>query len=156
MGCTASMDNAVLPFPDEIDVGNHEKVDKSKYLAGKFDRIELPKEVWISRTATFIHSHVKQIQQFSSIEYDIMIERLAQYRKSIGPNPKKNDKHTHAIAILEMIFAKRINPSTLTKVLISTSVDYCNVNKEHHFEEIMFVLTIIVHFPMMRYFESIW
>lgn len=157
MGCGASMDNAVLPLPNDMDAQaskSHKKFDASKCLAGKFQRVELAKEVWVSRMATFIYSHVKQIQNFSATEYEVMLARLAQYRKSIGPNPIKKDKHTHAISTLEMVFAKPIHPSTLAKVLIGTSVDYCESNQEHHFEEIMFVFTIIVHAPTMRYFET--
>lgn len=158
MGCASSMDNAVIPFADEVDVKMQSKIamlDTTKCLAGKFQRVELPKEIWISRMATFIHSHMKQINAFSLSEYDTMITRLEQYRKSIGPIPIKKNKHTHAIEVLETLFAKPTNVSILTKVLINTSIDYCNHDREHHFEEIMFILTIIVNAPMMSYFETL-
>jgi hypothetical protein len=158
MGCASSMDNAVLPLADEIgdevDVKMQSKLDKSKFLAGKFQRIELPKEIWLSRMATFIHSHMKQINHFSQADYDVMIARLDLYKKTIGPNPVKKDKHTHAVRVLETLFAKRINACVLDNILINTSIDYCNRDREHHFEEIMFILTILVHTPMMRYFET--
>lgn len=158
MGCASSMDNAVLPYEDEVDVKMQSKLamlDNTKCLAGKFQRVELPKEIWLSRMATFIHSHMKQINGFSLVEYDMMITRLEQYRKSIGPNPTKKNKHTHAIQVLETLFAEPTKTSILTKVLINTSIDYCNHNREHHFEEIMFIFTIIVNAPMMCYFETL-
>lgn len=160
MGCASSMDHSVLPLIDDGDAMNVcSKLDKSKCLAGKFQRVNLPKEIWLSRMATFIHSLVKQIDNFNSEDYHVMIARLERYIKAIGHNPPKKDKHIHAVQVLETIFMNNAKPtplktSTIDQILINTSIDYCNSNKEHHFEEVMFIFTIIVNAPMMRYFET--
>ncbi len=145
MGCSSSINivyNVVVPA---------ETLNKEKCLAGKFRRTQLPKEIWLRRMYSFICKHILQFKDYSAYDIDVMLNKLNQYMKSISDN---ETKHAKAIIILNDIFCKAPSPAMLRVALREMSVSYCSQDKEHEFEEIAFVFSIIVTAPILGLYET--
>lgn len=145
MGCGSSIQNM-----NEINTSNN-----NKCLAGKFNRTEIPKQLWLSRMKIFIADHIKQYKNYSFQDIQIIYQRLRAYEQSTNMLKDKN-KHSQAVKILSGIFNvyPHLSPKQIREELTTMAVDYCINNKEHEFEEIAFVFSIIVNSPMIRFFET--
>lgn len=154
MGCGMStMNNQVAPM-FEVDNSSKTTVSKKSYLAGKFPREELPKDVWKSRMTTFIQTNISQMKEYGRVEHAVMMRRLADFERTTDLRICNNDKHIHAIMVIRKLFNLSASTNTMCDTLLEMSLDYCQRNKEHDFEEIMFAFTIIVNAPMLKYFEA--
>lgn len=148
MGCSSSV-HIVNEIETPIVVNNCE------YLAGKFNRTELPKELWLSRMREFIANHILQFKHYNSHDIDIMYQKLQAYEQSSNMSDNK-DKHTQAVRIISNIFNvnPRPSPKQIREELTTMALDYCVNNKEHDFEEIAFVFSIIINSPMIKFYET--
>jgi len=165
MGCTTSIhvvNNVVNTFETPIDNNVVNTVqtpvidESSKYIAGKFNRITIPKELWLCRMQEFITNHVQQLKHYCSHDYDIMYQKLHSYENNVRVRCHNNDKHSQAVQVLSGMFnvTPCPSPKQLREVLTTMALDYCMADKEHDFEEIAFVFSIIVNSPMIKFFET--
>lgn len=148
MGCNSSI-HIVNDNETQVVVKNY------KCLAGKFNRTEIPKELWLSRMRTFITEHISQFKHYSSWDIDIIYHKLRAYEQSSNISDK-NNKHSQAVKTLSSIFNTypRPSPKQIREALTTMAVDYCMDNKEHEFEEIAFVFSIIINSPMIKFYET--
>lgn len=158
MGCGPSMQNAVITFENDKEVVPEAivKIDGIKSRFGVIHRIELPKDTWLARIEAFIRSHIKTIHNFNHIELVIMMNRLHEFRKAIDKSDAAvRNPFTNAVNTLDKIFIE--NPddiSAWSHQLIKLAKTYSGKDDEMYFEEIMFVFTVIVNAPRMRFFET--
>lgn len=151
MGCLSDNQNAVHSYDLDI-ITVPTKLNKVLCLAGKFQRRQLPKEIWLSRMATMIYDHIKQVKGYGQSDYNIMLIRVAEFKKMLASH--LDEKQVNAIKVMDKLFDKPTTPKVMAQTLINLSAEYCKKNKEHDFEEIMFKFSIIVNAPTMRYFET--
>jgi hypothetical protein len=156
MGCGYSMQNAVIPFENQVVEEAIVKIDGKKSKFGIIHRIELPKDTWLARIEAFIHSHINTINKFSHIELVIMMHRLHEFRKAIDKSDAAiRNPFTNAVNTLDKIFFENPNDiSAWSRQLIKLATTYSKNNDEIYFEEIMFMFTVIVNAPLMRFFET--
>jgi hypothetical protein len=148
MGCGTSSNNIVHCVSSPV------LVNKKKCLVGKFVRVHLPKEIWMSRMTTFIENHIKQLKGYSYQDVQIMYEKLTQYQKGIIVIADNTNKHHLAIKAIGTLFKNGQSSTMLREKLTILANEYCEENKEHEFEEIMFIFSIIVNAPMIKFFET--
>lgn len=148
MGCSSSV-HIVNEIETPIVVNNCE------CLAGKFVRTEIPKDLWLSRMRGFISDHISQFKHYSSHDIDIIYHKLRAYEQTSNMSDIKN-KHTQAVRIVSNIFNvnPRPSPKQIREELTTMALDYCVDNKEHDFEEIAFVFSIIINSPMIKFYET--
>ncbi len=151
MGCLSDNRNAVRSYDIDI-ITEPKKLNKVVWLAGKFERKQLPKEIWLSRMATMIYDHIRQMKGYSQSDYNIMLMRVFEFQKMLASY--LDDKQANAIKVMDKLFKKPTSSKVMAQVLINLSTDYCKKNKEHDFEEIMFKFSIVVNAPTMHYFET--
>lgn len=146
MGCNSS-----LPLVSDSD---NIVVSKSECLAGKFKRSELPKKMWMSRMKEFIAEHISQFKTYTAYDILVMYRKLHTYENN-GHIYDKTNKHLQAIRIVSNMLRADLEPSAkrIKEELTSMATFYCNENREHEFEEIMFVFSIIVNAPMIQFYE---
>lgn len=146
MGCSSSV-HIVNEIEAPIVVNNCE------CLAGKFNRAEIPKELWLSRMRKFIATHISQFKHYSCRDIDIIYNKLHVYEQTATMS---DNKHSQAIKILSSIFnvSPRPSPKQICEELTTMALDYCVDNKEHDFEEIVFVFSIIINSPMISFYET--
>lgn len=148
MGCSSSV-HIVNEIETPIVVNNCE------CLAGKFNRSEIPKEVWLSRIRKFIVDHIQQFKQYTPHDIDIIYHKLRAYETNANMSENQN-KHSQAVKVLSGIFNAfpRPSPKQIREELTTMALDYCVDNKEHDFEEIVFVFSIIVNSPTIKFYET--
>jgi hypothetical protein len=152
MGCGASVhvvESAV------IKIDTPKSNDVCECLAGKFNRNAVPKELWLCRMREFIANHIAQFKNYSSHDIDIMYKKLHEYETNIKV-ANDNTKHSQAVRILSEIFntSPPPSPKQLRDELTTMALDYCVVDKEHEFEEVVFVFSIIINSPMIKLYET--
>jgi len=152
MGCGASVhvvNNVVNKI--ETPIVN----ENCGYLAGKFSRTTIPKEVWLCRMREFIKNHVMQLKHYCAYDIDIMYQKLQSYDKNCQMT-NNNDKHSQAVKVLVEMFntSPRPSPKQMREELTTMALDYCIDDKEHEFEEIAFVFSIIINSPMIKFYET--
>lgn len=146
MGCTSSVQVVETPII----------INSCESLAGKFSRAEIPKDLWLSRMKRFILKHINQFKYYDCNDIDIMYLKLRSYEIGASNIANKNNKHSQAVQVVSNIF-RNVTESTPLQIrdeLMKMSVVYSNEDKEHEFEEIMFVFSIIVNAPNLQFYET--
>lgn len=147
MGCSASM----------VAVDNTEAIvmKKTKFLAGKFQRVEVAKGIWIIRMKQFITNLTNQIQEYGEDDIKSMYGKLCEYQRNLYVLSDTNSKHAKAVAVVADIFDSIPfpKPKRLRDDLVVMAAEYWLDSKEHDFEEIMFVFSIIVNTPIINFLE---
>lgn len=148
MGCTSSVHVVETPII----------ISRCESLAGKFNRVEIPKDVWLSRMTRFIIKHINQFKHYDCNDMDIMFLKLRSYEISIKNVNTTDTKHKHsqAVQVVSNLFRTTTEntPLQLREQLTKMAFDYSNDDKEHEFEEIMFVFSIIVNSPNLQFYET--
>lgn len=148
MGCGAS-----VHVMNEIETPIvHDTCDS---LAGKFNRVKIPKDIWLFRMRNFISEHAYQLKHYGAYEVDVMYRKLHSYEISVS-NTNKGNKHSQAVKVVSGILRTipAPSPKQIRDELTTMSVDYCIEDKQHEFEEIIFVFSIIINAPMIQFYET--
>lgn len=146
MGCSSSVHVVETPIV----------INSCGSLAGKFNRVEIPKDVWLSRMKKFIFKHINQFKYYDCNDIDVMYLKLRSYEISASNITNKQNKHSQAVQVVSNIFRNITDPTPLgiREELTKMAVDYSNEDKEHEFEEIMFVFSIIINSPNLQFYET--
>lgn len=147
MGCSSSVN--VIDTP--VVINNYD------CLAGKFNRVNVPKDIWLSRMIKFISEHVQQFKSYGTQDIYTMYHKLHSYEiTTYNSKDDLSNKHSQAVKIVSSMLRTFPVPSPkqIRKELTTMAVDYSNNNKEHEFEEIMFVISIIINAPLMQFYET--
>lgn len=146
MGCNSSINVVEAPII----------INSCESLAGKFNRVEIPKDIWLSRMTRFIYKHINQFKNYDCNDIEIVYMKLRSYEISSSNIINVQNKHSQAIQVVSNLF-RTIPELTLLQLknnLTQMASDYLRNNKEHEFEEIMFVFSIIVNAPNLQFYET--
>jgi hypothetical protein len=96
-----------------------------------------------------------QLKHYCAYDIDIMYQKLQSYDKNCQMT-NNNDKHSQAVKVLVEMFntSPRPSPKQMREELTTMALDYCIDDKEHEFEEIAFVFSIIINSPMIKFYET--
>jgi len=150
MGCNSSV-HVVNEVEAPIVINNCE------CLAGKFNRVIVPKDIWLSRMSKFITEHIRQFKHYGVHDIDIIYRKLHTYE--VNTQNSKEDttnKHSQAVKVVSGMLRNipAPSPKQMREELTTMAVDYAMNDKEHEFEEIMFVFSIIINAPMIQFYET--
>ena len=126
-------------------------INKNKFLAGKFPRVEIPDEIWLSRMSTFITNHIREIKGYGPHDIDIMMAKLNEYKK-LAPS---DEKQSNAIQVMCKVFGYCPEPKAIRERLLGLSLEYSLEQRHHEFEEVVFLFSIIIHSPVMKFYETL-
>jgi hypothetical protein len=146
MGCSSSINVVETPII----------INSCENLAGKFNRVEIPKDVWLSRMTRFIHKHINQFKHYDYNDIEIVYLKLRSYEISASNTSNAKNKHSQAIHVVSDLFRTipELTPLQLREQLTQMASEYSKDDKEHEFEEIMFVFSIIVNSPNLQFYET--
>lgn len=154
MGCNIS----VADVDTSVDVLDYQaqKQMLSKCLAGRYQRVNVSKGYWLPRIRSFIKANIKQYQNYGYKDIELVYKKLYEYRRNLAIVSDRDSKHANAVSVMFELLTDSCpcpSPKELKNTLTVMAIDYSLKNKEHDFEEIMFVFSIILTAPIITYLE---